>query len=349
MANKTQKTITMEMREKADIQLNELQKEIKYDTKDYTVEVLLSKKEKDDIIIPDYQRQFVWKEKDKASFIESVLLGLPIPFMFFCECEDGKYEIIDGAQRVQTLMGFKNDEIIISKLPKLTALEGFRFSDLSNMHQRRFLNKSLRIIVLDSTTQSDVRQDIFNRINASGVKINDSEMRRGSYPGKFTEFIDKCCNDKVFKELCPVSPEKEMRYERFELVLRFFAYLNEYEKFEHRVSPFLDEFLKKQQNSFNEQVYLEEFNNTLQFIKNHFRSGFAKSKEASSTPRVRFEAIAVGTALALREKPDLAIPSVEWLNSEKFKKLTTSDASNNQGELKKRVEFVRDHLLKDAV
>jgi uncharacterized protein with ParB-like and HNH nuclease domain len=96
MANKTKKTITMEMREKADIQLNELQKEIKYDTKDYTVEVILSKKEKGDIVIPDYQRNFIWKPKDKASFIESVLLGLPIPFMFFCEREDGKYEIIDG-------------------------------------------------------------------------------------------------------------------------------------------------------------------------------------------------------------------------------------------------------------
>jgi hypothetical protein len=349
MANKTKNPITMEMREKADIQLNELQKEIKYDTKDYTVEVILSKMNNGDIVIPDYQRQFVWKEKDEASFIESVLLGLPIPFMFFCECEDGTYEIIDGAQRVQTLIGFIKDEIIISGVPKLTSLNGFKFSSLSSMHQRRFLNKSLRIIVLDATTQSDIRQDIFNRINASGVKINDSEMRRGSYPGKFTEFIDRCCKDDLFKTLCPVPSEKEKRYERFELVLRFFAYSSEYENFEHRVSPFLDAFLKKQQNSFNEQAYIEEFNNTMQFVKKYFPSGFAKSNEASSTPRVRFEAIAVGTALALRRKPDLAIHSVEWLDSNEFKELTTSDASNNQGELKKRVEFVRDKLLESAV
>jgi uncharacterized protein with ParB-like and HNH nuclease domain len=349
MANKTKNQITMEKREKADMQLNELQKEIKYDTKDYTVEVILSKMNNGDIVIPDYQRQFVWKEKDKALFIESVLLGLPIPFMFFCECENGKYEIIDGAQRVQTLIGFIKDEIIIFGLHKLTSLNGFKFSGLSSMHQRRFLNKSLRIIVLDGTTQSDIRQDIFNRINASGVQINASEMRRGSYPGKFTDFIDKCCKDDLFKTLCPVPPDKEKRYERFELVLRFFAYLNEYENFEHRVSPFLDEFLKNQQNSFDEQIYLKEFDNTMQFVKKNFSFGFAKSSGASSTPRVRFEAIAVGTALALRKKPDLVIDSVEWLDSNEFKELTTSDASNNQGELRKRVEFVRDHLLKDAV
>jgi hypothetical protein len=174
-------------------------------------------------------------------------------------------------------------------------------------------------------------------------------MRRGSYPGKFTDFIDKCCNDKVFKELCPVPFEKEKRYERFELVLRFFAYSNEYENFEHRVSPFLDAFLKKQQDLFDEQAYLKEFNNTMQFVKKYFQFGFAKSNEASSTPRVRFEAIAVGTALALRRKSDLSIHSVEWLDSNEFKELTTSDASNNQGELKKRVEFVRDKLLEGSV
>jgi hypothetical protein len=349
MAKKTKKAITMEMQEIADKQLNEMQKEIKYDTKDYTVEVIFSKMDKCEIIIPDYQRQFVWKEKDKASFIESVLLGLPIPFMFFCECEDGKYEIIDGAQRVQSLIGFIKGEIIISGVPKLTSLSGFKFSNLSSMHQRRFLNKSLRIIVLDSSTQSDVRQDIFNRINASGVKINASEMRRGSYPGKLTKFIDECCNDTLFKELCPVPINKEMRYERFELVLRFFAYSNEYENFEHRVSPFLDTFLRRQQNSFDEETYLKEFNSTMRFVKEYFPSGFAKSKEASSTPRVRFEAIAVGTALALRKNPNLSIKSVEWLDGDEFKELTTSDASNNQGELKKRVEFVRDQLLQGAV
>jgi uncharacterized protein with ParB-like and HNH nuclease domain len=337
------------MKERADSQLYELQKEIKYDTKDYTVEVILSKLDKNEIIIPDYQRNFIWKSKDKASFIESVLLGLPIPFMFFCEREDGNYEIIDGAQRVQTLMGFRNGDMAISDIPKLTALEGFKFSDLSTMHQRRFLNKTLRIIVLDSTTQSDVCQDIFNRINASGIKINDSEMRRGSYPGKFTKFIDECSNDELFIKLCPVPDKKAMRYERFELVLRFFAYLNEYENFEHRVSSFLDSFLKRKQNSFDEQKYLNEFNKTMLFVREYFPNGFAKTLNASSTPRVRFEAIAVGTALALRENSDLSVRSVEWLESDKFRQLTTSDASNNQGELKKRVEFVRDHLLKDIV
>ena len=69
------------------------------------------------------------------------------------------------------------------------------------------------------------------------------------------------------------------------------------------------------------------------------------SKNATTTPRVRFEAISVGVALALKEKPDLHIDNVDWLNSEEFKELTTSDASNNEGKLVARVEYVRDKLL----
>ncbi|GHS91395.1 hypothetical protein FACS1894139_15540 [Planctomycetales bacterium] len=343
--------ITSEMRQNADRQLNELQREIKYDTKDYTVEVLFSKKDKGDIVIPEYQRQFIWRPLQQASFIESVLLGLPIPLMFFCEREgDAKLEVIDGAQRIQTLVGFIKDEVSIASLPKLSNLKGFKFSDLSEMHKRKFINKSMRVVVLDDSTQSEVRQDIFNRINASGTKINDSEMRRGSYPGKFTDFIDTCCQNDLFRNLCPVSPDKEKRYERFELVLRFFAYVNEYEHFDHRVSIFLDDFLKLKQHSFDEQAYSEEFNHMLKFAKQYFSAGFAKSKNAKSTPRVRFEALAVGTALALRKKPTLSVKNTNWIdNSKKFDELTTADASNNQGELKKRVEFVRDRLLKDAV
>ena len=84
----------------------------------------------------------------------------------------------------------------------------------------------------------------------------------------------------------------------------------------------------------------------LTFVENNFPYGFAKSKKAKSTPRVRFEAISVGVALALREKPDMKVNNVNWLDSDEFREYTTSDASNNEGRLKARVEYVRDQLLK---
>ena len=106
-------------------------------------------------------------------------------------------------------------------------------------------------------------------------------------------------------------------------------------------------------------MYLDEMNNTefdsdryknmflqmVTFIKRHFPIGFRKEENSGSTPRVRFEAIAVGTHLALKIKEDLVPTYLEWLDSKEFAEHTTSDASNNRGKLPSRIEFVRDCLL----
>jgi len=337
--------ITTELIEKAEFQIKEYQKQIEYDTKDYTIEHLVDKFNKKDFFIPQYQRKFVWRPKNKSLFIESVLLGLPIPFMFFAGCDDGRLEIVDGAQRMQTLVEFVSNQLKLSNLEKLTYLNGFKFQNLTEAQQRKFNNKAFRVIVLDEKTTQDVRQDLFNRINTSGMKATDSEVRRGSYPGPLTTFIEKCTENADFIRLCPVSSGKNLRQERFELVLRFFAYLNNYENFIHNVNGFLNDFLVENLETFDDEQYQNEFARMLAFVDANFEFGFAKTKNASTTPRVRFEALSVGIALALRENPDLTVDNVDWLQSSEFKKFTTSDASNNQNKLVGRIEYVRDKLL----
>lgn len=339
------KKITSEQVASAEAQLQSMQRQVEYDTKDFTLELLLTKFNRGDFFIPAYQRQYVWKPNNKTLFIESVLLGLPIPFMFFAGCDDGRLEIIDGAQRMQTLCEFVDGKMKLSKLPKLTMLDGFFFSDLSKATQRKFLNRTFRVVVLDEKTTTDIRQDLFNRINTSGVKASDSEVRRGSYPGKLTSFIEECCKNDSFVALCPISKSKVVRQERFELVLRFFAYLYNYKSFEHEVNSFLNDFLSNNLESFNEEQYKADFENMLRFVHDNFEYGFAKTQNATTTPRVRFEAISVGVALALKECPELHVNDVSWLNSDEFKEHTTSDASNNEGKLAARVEYVRDKLL----
>lgn len=331
----------------ADRQIKEMQKQIDYDTKDFTIELLIQKFKRKDFFIPSYQRDFVWQLKNKTLFLESIFLGLPIPFMFFADCDNGKQEIIDGAQRMQTLVEFYNNNLQLSGLKKLTKLNNFRFEDLSEAQQRKFLNKTLRIIVLEEDTPTNARQDLFYRINTSGMPANDSEVRRGSYPGPFTDFIEKCSKDENFVSLCPMSDERVKRHERFEFVLRFFAYLNNYENFGHTVNDFLDEYLINNLVDFDEELFLKDFQRMVSFVKDNFPCGFAKTATAKATPRVRFEAISVGVALALRENPQLEIKNLDWLNSDQFKDYTTSDASNNEGKLKLRVEYVRDQLLKE--
>lgn len=136
--------ISFEQKQSADSQIKEIQKQIDYDTKDYTIEFLVDKFKKGDFFIPDYQREFIWKESNRSLFIESVLLGLPIPFMFFGNCGDGRIEIIDGAQRLQTLDSFIDNEFKLIGLKKLNRLNKFYFSDLSEIQQRKFKEKNIK-------------------------------------------------------------------------------------------------------------------------------------------------------------------------------------------------------------
>lgn len=341
--------ITKEQIDLCNEQLNQWQNQIDYDTKDYPLELLNQKFLSKDFFIPEYQREYIWDQNNKTLFIESILLGFPIPFMFFADCEDGRYEIIDGAQRIQTIVEFFKDELILTGLKKLSSLNGFKYSNLPIAQQRRFKNRTLRIVILDKNTTNEIRQDLFNRINTTGKKANDAEIRRGSFKGKLTTFIEQCCKNQKFKRVCPIPEKKIKRYEDFELILRFFAYLNNYTSFVHSVNTFLDEFLQNNLDTFDEDKYYKDFNDMLNFVDKYFEFGFAKTKNAKTTPRVRFEAIAVGTGLALREHPDLEVSNVDWIFSDEFKELTTTDASNNLDKLKHRIEYVRDKLIEASV
>lgn len=337
---------TQEMRERAEEQIYRLRKEIDYDTRDYSVDFLVQEYRDGEFYIPDeYQRQFIWDASNKTRFIESILLGLPIPFMFFSDTDDGRCEIIDGAQRTQTLVEFMDNELYLAGLKKLDALNGFRYSDLSDYFQRKFNKTTMRVIVLSDQTTLEIRQEIFNRINTTGIRANPIEIRRGSYSGPFMEFLKRCTENALFRKICPVSDTAKKRYDDLELVLRFFAFLNNYKSFIHLVDEFLDTYIESIQDTYNEQEFLFEFERMLEFVNKHFDYGFRKTAGAKSTPRVRFEAISVGVGLALRENPDLIPADMSWINAEPFKQHTTTHASNSPKRVTGRIEYVRDVLM----
>lgn len=339
--------IISEMKKKAEEQIKNLRKEIDYTTRDYSIDFLVQKFREDEFYIPDeYQRQFIWDDDKKSLFIESVLLGLPIPLMFFSDTEDGRCEIIDGAQRTQSLEAFMSNDLELTNLKKLDSLLGFKYDDIPEYFKKKFDKTNIRVVVLSDETTLDIRQEIFTRINTSGVKVNPIEVRRGQFmQTDFMRFIKECSEDDVFLKLCPLSETLKKRYEGQELVLRFFAYLNNYKKFEHRVDQFIDDYVDSNKDTFNRDEYLKEFKGMLDFVDKNFPYGFAKSKNAKSTPRVRFEAIAVGVALALRENEKLIVNNVDWIESDEFRVHTTSHASNSPNRVTGRIEYVRDMLL----
>ncbi|SEJ75015.1 Protein of unknown function DUF262 [Dyadobacter sp. SG02] len=344
------------LKELAEREIIEKERVVDYNTKEYPVEIVVQKyltgieTDENELYIPDYQRDFSWDLKRQSKFIESVMIGLPVPYIFVADTEksDGRLEIVDGSQRIRTLAAFLQDELRLVGLEKLQALNDFTFSELLLSRQRRFGRRTMRMIELTNKADEEVRRDIFERINTGSDILKDMEVRRGVNDGPLIDLLEECASIPLFKSLAPLSETSEKRREREEFVLRFFAYLDGYQTFERSVRDFLNEWIKNTEKTFDDtlkQNMLDEFNRMLTFVSNYFPHGFVKSSKHSRTPRIRFEAIAVGVALALRENPNLNPASVNWLASREFKELVTSDASNSRPKVIRRIEFVRDKLI----
>lgn len=344
-----------------DKQIEELQKITDYEIKEWPIGVLVEKftngrdSDESEIFIPDYQRDMVWTPKQQSRFIESILIKLPVPFIFAADVgqgdREGTLEIIDGSQRIRTLDNFLSNKLELVGLKKLTQAIGMRFSDLSKPRQMRLKRTTIRVIELTEKADEDARREMFDRLNSGGTPLTTMEVRRGVVDGPFMTFITECAANEQFKALVPLSDRNAKRKEYEEFVLRYFAYLNNYQGFQKSVDDFLTDYLKSKNENFlgaDKQAMLEEFLQMLSFVSQHFPNGF-KRAGYKTVPRIRFEAIAVGASLALREKTDLVPGDVgQWLDSKEFIKHTRSDASNSRPKLMNRIHYVRDNLLGKA-
>lgn len=142
-------------------------KQVDFDIRAFTIEFLIQKFKKGDIHIPDYQRDLKWSPEKQSLFIESVILGLPIPFLFVADAkqETIKWEIVDGVQRIKTLEAFVDGKLKLGKMPILKTLENQYFAYLSTARRRRFLDTSLKLIVLSEQSDPNTRLLMFERLN----------------------------------------------------------------------------------------------------------------------------------------------------------------------------------------
>ncbi len=356
---------TPEEIEKAEQQIIEVQKDYKYRLADYSIGELLKKfvlkgeepNFEDESIsalsVPKYQRDFVWAEKMQSKFIESIFMNVPIQPLFAFELdEDGNLELLDGVQRLSSIKSFADNKLILAELEELDLLNDFTFNDLNTARKRKFLNTQLKLYIINENTDEGIRADIFRRVNEGGKKLEPAEIRKGKFiENNFYSFILEMSESSEFQKLFSSTKDSDkLRGEKEELISRFFALSNNYQSFVHSVKGFLDDYIIETNKTFDvtkKEKMKNELFNTLNFVENNFPNGFRKSVISKSIPRVRFEAIAVGVNLALRENPTLTIDNYNWLNSNEFKQWTTSDAANNKSKVIGRIEFVRDCLLRN--
>lgn len=221
---------------------------------------------KKQFIIPEFQREYVWDIKRASKLIESFLFGLPIPQVFLYKTEKD-YQIIDGLQRITSIVSFLNGHFKSNGQQKDFTLKGVRecwegksFNNLSEDDQFKLEQSILRatIIQQNNTTDKTGIYQIFERLNTGGVRLNTMQVRMCIADGNFTKFLKRINQDKLWRNLIGM-PEKDKEAKDLELLLRVFAFIeNPDEEYKAPMKKFLTEYIEKNKNISQETIQQKE-------------------------------------------------------------------------------------------
>jgi hypothetical protein len=255
------------------------------------------------VIDPDFQREIVWSDSLQTRFIDSLIKQLPIPSM--CISLDYKTEkryVIDGLQRIASIIRFlTQDEWKLSKLLDIDPnISGKKVYEIKVKHKElyeRVENITIPITVIryDSTKthHNNYIFTIFHRLNTGGQKLNNQEIRNCIYNGSFNTFLKKCVIYPNWQILMNIEKNKTYRFEYEELILRFFAFYDDYQIYKGTLAKFLNNYMDK--HRYAEQEFLNNkeklFQETIDLIYTKITN-----KKPLKTSKVLTEGLLLGVA-----------------------------------------------------
>jgi len=235
---------------------------------DFTLSGIVDMWEDGDITIPDFQREFVWSIKQASLLMESFLLGLPVPSVFFYIDDENKNLVIDGQQRILSTVfyfdGFFGDENIQGKR-QVFRLQGLdeqspyykkTFEDLPASAQRKLKNTVLRAINIRQLSPRGENTSVFHifeRLNTGGTPLKSQEIRNVVFRGGFVQILRELNRDPNWR-LVLGKPTFSKHQVDVELVLRMFALRNGARKYDKPMKEFLNKAMKQNQNGKTEDV-----------------------------------------------------------------------------------------------
>lgn len=263
---------------------------------DWTAETVNNQLVRNNIdLFPKFQRRDAWSNVQKSRFIESLMLGLPIPQIILAEKKGakGKYIVIDGKQRLLTLRRFFSESssnefkpLRLSGLEILKKLNGKTYKRMGNSSEfsnelNQIENQSIRTVVIKNWPNEEFLFTVFLRLNTGSIKLSPQELRQALHPGPFIDFADEfsIASDEIRKMLNLTKPDYRMR--DVEIVIRYFAYkyyLKQYDgnlkkAFDNTVQSLNDEWDEKQQSIINDA---EQLNKAIEFTASLF-GGYKKA------------------------------------------------------------------------
>ncbi|WP_036451358.1 DUF262 domain-containing protein [Mycobacterium marinum] len=298
-------------------QLDEHRQKVDVDQFDISVRELLRMVSESELsIAPEYQRQFRWDETRESELVESIFLGFPVPPLFVATNPDATWELVDGLQRVSTLVHFagkpkdvelhldKTGPLSLTSLQKLNHFNGAVYTELPTPLQLTFMKRTLRVTALSDKSQLEVRFDLFERLNRGGVVLTSQEVRACIYRGSLNEMLQSAAGNVKFRSLVKLQRGHASDGTREEQVLKFLAYLEDRKNFTGNVTKFLNDFMEAHREVSAISSWHELFETVIEALFGIF-GGPALRKGYGNTPLNQFEALMVAAAEIIRSGHDV--------------------------------------------
>lgn len=264
--------------------ISRYRQDIKSDRVDMSFgEIINMYKEEEIIISPEYQRAFRWDKQRQTDFIESILLGIPFPSIFVATNPDGTWELIDGLQRVSTVLSFfgelkdpPKNHLVLKSGSIVPELEGLTIETLPLDLKLAIKRTACRIEIIQKDSHFEMRYELFKRLNTGGEGLTRQEIRNCIFRGfenykYFSDIISQCSNNPIFREIINISDDakEKMMYE--ELFLRFFSLYNFRAEYTEKViEDFFDKIMKKQCEAPNKEIIentVQKFNEICEYLQ----------------------------------------------------------------------------------
>lgn len=215
---------------------------------DLSLETIASMVEKGSIdISPQYQRRERWDNDKQSALIESFLLNVPVPPIYLAEDDFGTYSVIDGKQRITAIHKFMRNNLTLSKLQSFTEIIGGKYQDLPRPLQSSLeVRPYLRVVTLLRQSDSDLKYEVFTRLNIGGEPLNPQEIRNVAFRGELNDLIYRLAEHRFLKQQLKVKDNRSSAYRNMvdvEFVLRFFALSDKWESFSGDYRDSMDNFM----------------------------------------------------------------------------------------------------------
>ncbi len=347
---------------------------------DLSFRELITMYDEGELAKPELQRKYVWDKTEASRFIDSLLLGLPIPSIFFARTEQETKLIIDGYQRIMTVYDYVNGifskDGSVFKLSRTDKVNkkwhGKTFKQLTSEEQRRILSSTIHTIIFEQRYPKERQQKdnsdkydsslylVFERINTSGRTLLPQEIRNCIYHGRLNAFLIKANGYEKWRNLYGLK-KVDSRMRDMEFILRFFALSSQsfrkHKKGQISLKKFLNDYMGAKENNTPETIKRmeEDFTVVIDFISDNF--GINAFHNISSTdpnkyverfhPTV-FDSISIATFYALKKNKNLKIAEArakrkKLLLNEEYKEYISTRTTNIES-IKGRISLALKYL-----